>query len=325
MYMKRWLWLVPLLAWLPATGVCQERVKFPVGVSSKVLGYGHLWAAWRRGYFEREGLDTEVVVMRGTAPAVQALIAGSIYAGLLANDGPITAVEQGMDLSMVASGSKLTHMLIGGKNYRTWEDLRGATIGSSTLTSGTAFVLRRALKLKGLEYPRDYKLLAVGGTGPSFAAMKTGQIAAAMQAVPYAFQAQEAGFNVIGRIADVLPNYLLSAYTVKRGWAEKNRPVVVGFLRAVVRAKKWLEQDRKAAVEFLSKEFQLTPALAEKGLDYYLTTQAWHPELEIEMDGLKVVIDIYAEQNNMKGAIPSPEKYVDASYLRQALKDVGLR
>jgi hypothetical protein len=43
------------------------------------------------------------------------------------------------------------------------------------------------------------------------------------------------------------------------------------------------------------------------------------------MDGLKVVIDIYAEQNNMKGAIPSPEKYVDASYLRQALKDVGLR
>jgi ABC-type nitrate/sulfonate/bicarbonate transport system substrate-binding protein len=112
---------------------------------------------------------------------------------------------------------------------------------------------------------------------------------------------------------------------VKRGWAEKNRPVVVGFLRAVVRAKKWLEQDRKAAVEFLSKEFQLTPALAEKGLDYYLTTQAWHPELEIEMDGLKVVIDIYAEQNNMKGAIPSPEKYVDASYLRQALKDVGLR
>ena len=79
------------------------------------------------------------------------------------------------------------------------------------LTSGTAFVLRRALKAKGLEYPRDYKLLSVGGTAPSFAALKAGQISAAMQAVPYAFLAQEAGFNVIGRIADVLPNYLLSA------------------------------------------------------------------------------------------------------------------
>jgi NitT/TauT family transport system substrate-binding protein len=254
-----------------------------------------------------------------------ALIANSISAGLVANDGPIAAVEQGMDIAMVASSSKLTHMLIGGKNYKTWEDLRGATIGSSTLTSGTAFVLKRVLKIKGLEYPRDYQLLNVGGTASSFAALSAGQIAAAMQAVPNAFQAQDAGFNVIGSLADVFPNYLLSAYSVRRGWAEKNRPVVVRFLKAVVRAKKWFEQDKKSAVEFLAKEFQLTPILAEKGLDYYLTNQAWHPELEIEMDGLKAVVDIYAEQMGMKGPIPSPEKYVDQSYLRQALKELGLR
>ena len=33
---------------------------------------------------------------------------------------------------MVASGSKITDMLIGAKNYKTYEDLRGATIGTST-------------------------------------------------------------------------------------------------------------------------------------------------------------------------------------------------
>jgi ABC-type nitrate/sulfonate/bicarbonate transport system substrate-binding protein len=323
--MKRNLFALILLTLLPALAVAQERIKFPVGVSSKVLGYGHLWAAWRLKYFEREGLDAEVVLMRGTAPAVQAMIAGSISAALVANDGPIAAVEQGMDIVMVAASSKLTHMLIGGKNYKTWEDLRGSTIGSSTLTSGTAFVLRRALKVKGLEYPRDYKLLNVGGTTSAFAAMSAGQIAAAMLAVPNAFQAQEAGFNVIGRVADILPNYLLSAYSVRRSWAEKNRPLVVRFLKAVVRAKKWFEQDRKTATEFLAKEFQLSPSLAEKGLDYYLANQTWPPELEIEMDGLRTVIDIYAEQTGMKGSIPSPEKYVDQSYLRQALKELGLR
>jgi ABC-type nitrate/sulfonate/bicarbonate transport system substrate-binding protein len=310
---------------LPALGLAQERIKFPVGVSSKVLGYGHLWAAWRLGYFAREGLDVEVVLMRGTAPAVQAMIAGSISAGLIANDGPIAAVEQGMDLAMVASSSKITHMIMGGKNYKSYEDLRGATIGSSTLTSGTAFVLRRALKTKGLEYPRDYKLLNVGGTATSFAALSAGQIAAAMLAVPNAFQAQDAGFNVIGRVADIFPTYLLSCYTVRRSWAEKNRPSVVKFLKAVLQAKKWFEKDKKSAVEFLAKEFQLTPGLAEKGLDYYLTNQAWHPELEIEMDGLRTVVEIYAEQTGMKGPIPSPEKYVDLSYLKQALKELGWR
>jgi len=323
--MKRNLFALFLITLLPSFGVAQERVKFPVGVSSKVLGYGHLWAAWRLKYFEREGLDVDVVLMRGTAPAVQTMIAGSISAALVANDGPIAAVEQGMDIVMVASSSKLTHMLIGGKNYKTWEDLRGSTIGSSTLTSGNAFVLRRALKVKGLEYPRDYKLLNVGGTTSAFAAMSAGQISAAMLAVPNAFQAQDAGFNLIGRVADIFPNYLLSAYSVRRSFAEKNRPLVVRFLKAVVLAKKWFEQDRKAATEFLAKEFQLPPSLAEKGLDYYLTNQAWHPELEIEMDGLRTVVDIYAEQTGMKGAIPSPEKYVDQSYLRQALKELGLR
>jgi ABC-type nitrate/sulfonate/bicarbonate transport system substrate-binding protein len=308
---------------LPALALAQESVKFPVGVSSKVLGYGHLWAAWRQKYFEREGLDVEVVLMRGTAPAVQAMIAGSISAGLVANDGPIAAVEQGMDIAMIAGGSKITHMLIGGKHYKTYEDLRGATIGSSTLTSGTAFVLRRALKAKGLEYPRDYKLLNVGGTTSSFAAMSAGQIAAAMLAVPYSFQAQEAGFNLIGRMVDIFPNYLLSAYSVRRNWAEKNRPQVVRFLKAVLQAKKWLEQDRTAGIQFLAKEFELKPGLAEKGLDYYLTNRAWHPNLEIEMDGLKTVVDIYAEQTGMKGPVPGPEKYVDPSYLRQALKELG--
>jgi ABC-type nitrate/sulfonate/bicarbonate transport system substrate-binding protein len=323
--MMRTLLALLLVLLLSELGLTQEKVKFPVGVSSKVLGYGHLWAAWKMGFFEREGLDVEVVLMRGTAPAVQAMIAGSISAGLVANDGPIAAVEQGMDLAMVASSSKITHMIMGGKNYKSYEDLRGATIGSSTLTSGTAFVLRRALKTKGLEYPRDYKLLNVGGTTSSFAALSAGQIAAAMMAVPNAFQAQEAGFNVIGRVADIFPNYLLSAYTVRRSWAEKNRLRVVRFLRAVIQAKKWFEQDKKAAIEFLAKEFQLTPSLAEKGLDYYLTNQAWHPELEIEMDGLKTVVEIYAEQTGMKGPIPGPEKYVDTSYLKQALKELGWR
>jgi ABC-type nitrate/sulfonate/bicarbonate transport system substrate-binding protein len=158
----------------PSLASGQERIKFPVGVSSKVLGYGHLWAAWRRGYF-------------------------------------------------------------------------------------------------------------------------------------------------------ILPNYLLSAYSVRRSWAEKNRPRVVHFLKAVLLAKKWFEQDKKAATEFLAKEFELKPSLAEKGLDYYLTHPAWHPELDIEMDGLKTVVDIYAEQTGMKGPALNAEKYVDLSYLKQALKELGWR
>ena len=53
--MKRLIYSLLLMLAFPASGLTQEKIKFPVGVSSKVLGFGHLWAAWRLGFFEREG------------------------------------------------------------------------------------------------------------------------------------------------------------------------------------------------------------------------------------------------------------------------------
>ena len=60
-------------------GLAQEKVKFPVGASSKTLGYGPLWVAWKQGFFDQQGLDAQVVLLRGTPPTVQALVAGSVY------------------------------------------------------------------------------------------------------------------------------------------------------------------------------------------------------------------------------------------------------
>lgn len=87
----------------------------------------------------------------------------------------------------------------------------------------------------------------------------------------------------------------------------------------------WVRPGPRAAYEFLTKEFQLKPNIAQKGLDYYLNTQAWNPNLDIEIDGVKTVLEIYAEQTGMKGSVPNPEKYVDTSYLKQALKELGSR
>ena len=69
----------------------------------------------------------------------------------------------------VAAGiiNGMAQVLIAGKNSKTVEDLRGGTIGASSLTSATVTALKEALKQKGLEYPRDYKLLIVAGGSAS--------------------------------------------------------------------------------------------------------------------------------------------------------------
>jgi ABC-type nitrate/sulfonate/bicarbonate transport system substrate-binding protein len=323
MKVKRLGFVASLVFLFPVLALAEEQIKFPVAASSKVLGYAPLWVASGMGFLKREGLDAEVTAMRGTAPAMQALVSESIHVALAANDGVIGLVEKGMDLTMIAAGAKSTHMIMGGKGFKTYEDLRGATIGSSTLTSGTAFLLRRILKAQGLEYPKDYKLVNVGGSGPAFTALTTGNIAAAILAVPINFRAQEMGFNLIGKVTDVFPNYLLSSFSVRRSWAEAHRREVVRFLKAVLQARRWLEENKKAGAEFLSKELEIKPKLAQKGLDYYLTHRAWEPDLSIDLEGLKTVVEIYAEQAGFRGSIPSPEKYVDPSYLKEAWKELG--
>ncbi len=325
MAFKRTLLSLSLLLAFPLVAAAGEGVKFPVAASSKVLGYAPLWVASGMGFFKREGLDAEVATMRGTSPAMQALVSDSIHVALAANDGPIGLVEKGLDVAMIAGGSKTTHMIMGGKGFKTYEDLRGATIGSSTLTSGTAFLLRRMLKAQGLEYPKDYNLVNVGGSGPAFSALSTGNIAAAILAVPINFKAQEMGLNLIGKATDVFPNYLLSTFSVRRQWAAEHRDEVVHFLKALLQARKWLEDDRAAGAEFLAKDLQMKPKLARQGLDYYLDNRAWDPDLGIDLDGLKSVVEVYAEQADMKGPLPDPKKYVDMSYLQTALKELAGR
>ncbi len=151
----------------PSLSYGQQKITFPISASSKTLGYSPLWVAERQGFFRRQGLDVQLVLVRGADKSIMALVGGSVLVSAGAADAPIGAIEHGMDLVFIGGViNGLTHFIMGGKGYKSYEDLRGATIGSSGLTSGTAFVLRRVLKAKGLEYPRDYKLINVGGSAP---------------------------------------------------------------------------------------------------------------------------------------------------------------
>ena len=303
-----------------------EKINFPISASSKTLGYSPLWVASKQGFFERQGLDVQLVLVSGADKSLMALVGGSVFVSGGAADAPIGAVERGMDIAAIGGViNGLTHFIMGGKGYKTYEDLRGATIGSSGLTSGTAFVLRRVLKAKGLEYPRDYKLINVGGSAPAFLALSSGQIAAAIIAIPLSFEAAEMGFNVIGRVADVIPNYQLTVLSVKRSWAEKNRVLLVRFMKAMALAMRWLYENKEPAIDFLTKEMKLKPAHARKGWEYYIENRIWHPEADINLEGIQTVIQIYGEQSQIKGVLAGPAKYVDQSYLKDALKELGGR
>jgi len=304
----------------------QEKIKFPVSASSKTLGYSPLWVASRQGFFEGQGLDVQVVLVSGADKSTMALVGGSVFVGSGSIDATIGAAEKGADL--VATGgviNGLTHMLMGAKKLKTYEELRGANIGSSGLTSGTAFVLRRMMAAKGLQYPRDYNLINVGPSAQSFLALTANRVDAALIAVPLSSDAAEMGYNIIGRAAEIIPNYQLTEISTRRSWAEKNRPLMVRFMKAMVLAMRWLCDNKEPAIDFLAKEMRLKPEHARKGWEYYTEQKIWNPNAEANVEGVRTVIQIMAERNLLKAPLPTPAKYLDHSYVEEALKELGRR
>ena len=307
-------------------GLAQERVKLRVSSATKTLGYGPLWVASKMGFFDRLGLDVELVVIRASDVGIQALAGGSLEIAGSASDAPIAAVEKGLDLVIVGGIiNGLTQSIMAAKKFKTYADLRGATFGAISLTSGVTFALRQVLKVKGLEYPRDYKLLVIGGTPQTYAALVAGQIDAAALSLPVNYAAEEQGFNEIGRFVDVIPNYQLAALSAKRSWAEKNRPVMVRVMKAMAQTMRWMHQNKEAAADFLAKEMRLKPEHARRGWEFYSSTRTWHPDGDINLDGLQIVTQIYWEQTQSKGPVPKAAKYADQSYQRDALKELGGR
>jgi ABC-type nitrate/sulfonate/bicarbonate transport system substrate-binding protein len=307
--------------------MAQERAKFPVSASSKTLGYSPLWVASKLGFFDKQGLDVQLVLVNGADKSTMALMGGSVFISTGGVDTVIAAVEQGADIETIGGIiNGLTHYIMGGKKFKTFEDLRGANIGSSGLTSGTAFVLRRVLRAKGMEYPRDYNLINVGGSAQAFLSLVAGRIDAAIIAVPLNYEAAQMGYPVIAKVVDFIPNYQLTDVTVKRSWAEKNRPSVVRFMKGLALAMRWMYDNKEAAIEFLSKEMKLKPDMARRGWEYYTENKIWNPNAESNIEGIRTVIQISAERGLFKGAaLPSPTKYVDQTYAEEALKEIGRR
>jgi len=304
----------------------QEKVRFPIGESSKTLSYGPLWIASKMGFFEREGLDVPIITMRGSPLTIQALTADSIYVANATVDTLIAAYEKGADITMIGgliNGLGLS--MIGGKPYKTYADLRGTTIGTQTLTSGTGFALRLVLKAHGLEYPRDYKLLNIGGASDRYQALTSGQISSAPVGVPLDLVAKQQGFNIIGYFADDQPNFQFNVYIVKRSWAEKNRTLVVRFMKTMVATMRWMMDNRETACAYLSKEMTISIEHCRYAADYNWKNRIWDRNADLNVEGVRTVIKITAEQGILKEPLPQPSRYIDTSYLKQALAELAKR
>ena len=111
----------------------------------------------------------------------------------------IRAVEKGAALKIVGGLINApVYDLYAGPKYKSIKDLKGTTVGVTGLITSDTILMKEMLKANGLEYPRDYAMLAIGGTPERWLAMQGGNISSGILSPPFTFVAEEAGFINLG-------------------------------------------------------------------------------------------------------------------------------
>lgn len=293
--------------------------KLTIGTITLSLNNLPIYVAQERGFFTKENLFVEVVVLNASTRAIPALIGGSTHLSASSAMTTIRAIEKGAALKIVGGLINApVYDLYATAKYKSIKDLKGTTIGVTGLITSDTILLKEMLKSHGLEYPRDYAMLAIGGTPDRYLALQTGNIAAGILSPPYSFSADEIGLVNLGSTAKQTPYFTQTVFNVRTEWAQQNKPLLVRFLRAIVRGSQFVHTQKEETVRIIAKRFKFNDKFSEGSWRYFVPTNAIPKDGEVNAKGVDKVLQLLVEDGTLKAPPPRQDKYIDMAYLDEA-------
>ena len=193
--------------------------------------------AERTGLLERRGLSLSIKRLGAVDKATAAVSSGDVQIAITPPEGAIRDCAAGGDLRVVGGNMNCLPMtLVANPRFKRIEDLKGAKLGTSSLTEGTAIYTMEMLARHGLKYPGDYEFAVVGVHPARWKALQDGSIDAAVQPMPLNFVALDAGYSNLGDVGDYIPEIVFTALLANRRWATANRTTLVALLGALIEA-----------------------------------------------------------------------------------------
>jgi NitT/TauT family transport system substrate-binding protein len=263
-----------LLVWSLLVAAADAR-KVSVGVPVLDVTQSALYVARDRGYFQKEGLEVDLILMRGGV-ANQALIAGNVEFTTVPTAG-LQAAIQGTPLKIILSTfHKPMFWLYSRPEIRGIKDLSGKKVAVSSLGAAGDSALRELIKKNGMDENRDVAILAMGTTGTRLGALAIRAVDGAMLTFPHNITAADQGLReLVSFIAsDIIQ--LQGAIVTRDALLHADPALVEKFLRATIRGLVYYSTNRAGAVPILARNAQASEDLA--GRIYDLVKPALTPE-----------------------------------------------
>jgi ABC-type nitrate/sulfonate/bicarbonate transport system substrate-binding protein len=294
-----------------------------IGYSSISGSYLGIWVAHDAGYFAKEKLDDQIVLIPSGSQLAQVVTAGEIDVAALNGSSAMAAALQHADIKIIGNTTnKLIFSIYVRPEIKTIEDLKGKKIGVTRFGSATDIAARFALRKHNLDPQKDVTILQMGAMSSIMGGLQGGSIDAGLVSPPTLFAVEKMGFKELVSVTDMGLAFPNPSLVVQGGILRKKPESVDGFMRAYVRGIHRARTDKEFALKSIANYTKIEdPAVLQKAYDLYVG-KVLEKAPYVNMVGMRnALADLAKTVPAAKDA--KPEQFIDMQFLDR-LEQSGL-
>jgi len=265
---KNILLFIPLVIGILVLSGCAQvaEEKEPITLVLNVWpGFSHAIIAKERGFFEEEGLDVNLIILKDYSESINLFFEGKNDAIFEVYTDTIKQAADGLPLKVVyvADYSNGGDVIVSKPEIKTVADLKGKRVGIDGFNGFSHLFVNELLRRNGLQ-ESDVKLLEVSGMDVADA-LESDKIDAGHTWEPVKTEAIANGNRLLASSEDT-PGIITDVLVFRKEFVEKRPEDVKKIVKSLFKALEYMETDENAAFAIMSEGTGTTPGSLKEGL-----------------------------------------------------------
>ena len=296
----------------PANALDNVRVATASLTSPSIL---YLLVAQKEGYFKNEGLNVEILNIRGEL-AAKITSVGEIDFFTQGFSG-LNAAVRGLQLKVImVVDEKPDWDFITQPQIKTFAQLKGGAVGILSIGGTVAVVTREMLRRNNLDPAKDVNLMVMGGNDMRFISLKGKVIQATLLDAANSYRAQKDGFYKLAAASDYVSEYMSGGIVTSTERIKQAPDKVARFMTGALKGYLFFTTRREPSINYMMQFLKTKDREAVSAI-YDASVKVMTRDGMIEEKVLQAVIDEAQRGAGVKKDVRTAD-YFDFSFLRKA-------
>jgi len=244
-------WMFLLVALDSSRAIENVRVAYP-SMNTSVFC---LIIAQKEGYLKEEGLDAQLLSIRGEI-AIRTTLAGEVDFFTNAGSALAAAVRAVPVKIVTVFQDKPGWDLIAQPDIRSVAQLRGKNIAIMSPEGSLAVVAREILRKNGIDPTKEVNLVVMGGDEVRFPALQTKSIQATLFNTAMSIKAQKEGFTKLAMASDYA-NLIEGGFATSNDRIKQNPEKIFRLIRAALKGIHFFVSKKEPAIKYMMEALRM--------------------------------------------------------------------